>query len=208
METLKTDLFKEDPTYYQIGTTPKMVQLGTYYYLSIAGQSAPEAEPFLSSIQVVYAVSYGIKFLCKAEDHDFTVPKMECHWFVDGGPEKQHLFTETPREEWRWQIKIRMPKFVTPDHFSRAMHNVRKKKPELAYFDELKFELIQEGPCAQVLHHGSYDDEGPTIERLHGFIADHQLQITGYHKEIYLSDPRRVAAEKLKTIIRYQVAPK
>lgn len=208
MELLKTDLTISDPTYYKVGANPQVVELGDYYYLTIGGQSSPVNPLFLSAIEAIYSVAYGIKFISKAEDNDFVVPKMECYWYVNGGREVQHLFQKTPRNEWMWRIVIRMPDFITHDHFFRAVHNARIKKTELSNFDELKFELIQEGLCAQVLHIGSYDNEGPTIEKLHGFIASQNYQISGYHKEIYLSDPRRVAPEKLKTIIRYQISAK
>ena len=207
MELLKIDLTKSDPTYYKAKSEPQLVELGEHYYLTISGQSSPENDLFLNAMGTIYPVAYGIKFLCKAEDNDFTVPKMECHWFVNGDTAAQKLFDQTPRDEWMWQTKIRMPEFVEHDHFFRAMHNAKAKKPEIN-FDSLKFELIKEGMCAQILHLGSYDEEGPNIEKLHAFIDEQGYKISGYHKEIYLNDPRRVAPEKLKTIIRYQVSLK
>jgi hypothetical protein len=149
-------------------------------------------------------VAYGIKFLFKAQDLDFTVPKMEAFWFVEGGAEMQKEFANTPRKQWCWKIMIRMPDFVDSDHFDRAVENAKHKKPEKE-FDKVKFELINEGGCAQILHLGSYEAEAPTIEKIHRFITDNGCEISGYHKEIYLSDPRRTAEEKLKTIIRYSV---
>ena len=205
MELRKTDLAKSDPTYYKSTKQPQLVELDTYYYLTMKGQSAPEDQLFLEAIEAIYSVAYGIKFLCKAEDNDFVVPKMECFWYVAGGAENQKDFASTPRNEWMWQINIRMPDFVEQNHFYRAIHQAREKKSKLNNFDSVKFQLINEGLCAQALHLGSYEEEGPTIEKLHEFIGNEGLVISGYHKEIYLSDPRRVAPEKLKTIIRYQV---
>ena len=208
MELLKTDLTKSDPSYYKAGKNPQLIELGEYYYLTIKGQSSPEDTLFLNALQTIYPVAYGIKFLCKAEDNDFTVPKMECYWYVNGGQEVQKLFMQTPRDEWMWQIKIRMPDFVEHDHFFRAVHNARQKKPDQTNFDDVKFELVREGLCAQILHIGSYEDEAANIDLLHQFIEEQNCQIAGFHKEIYLSDPRRTAPEKLKTIIRYQISPK
>lgn len=204
METLKTDLAKTDPTYYKAKLTPEIVELGAYDYLTIGGQSSPEDTQFLNAIEAIYAVAYGIKFLCKAEDNDFTVPKMECHWYIAGGPERQHLFAETPRDQWHWQIKIRMPEMVESGHYFKAIHNAKRKKPELD-LDGVKLEYLQEGTCAQILHLGSYEEELPSIAKVHDLIRKENHQICGYHKEIYLNDPRKTSAEKLKTILRYQI---
>ncbi|WP_421872731.1 GyrI-like domain-containing protein [Marinoscillum sp.] len=206
MEMLKIDLSKSDSTYYKAAKSPEIVQLGEYNYLTISGQSSPESPLFLNAIEAIYSVAYGIKFLCKAEDNDFVVPKMECYWFVQGGPENQKRFADTPRDEWMWQIAIRLPDFVEENHFVRSQHQAREKKKELTAIESVKLQKITEGLCAQVLHLGSYEEEEPTIQKLHAYITNQNLVISGYHKEIYLSDPRRVAPEKLRTIIRYQVS--
>ncbi|MEQ8472121.1 MAG: GyrI-like domain-containing protein [Marinoscillum sp.] len=207
MEMLKTDLTKTDRTYYSAKKSAEIVELDSYGYLTIRGQSSPEDSRFLSAIETIYTVAYDIKFLCKAEDNDFTVPKMECHWYVSGGLSAQHQFTETPRNLWLWQIKIRMPDMVESDHFFKAIHQSREKKPDLN-FDIVKFEYLKEGVCAQILHLGSYEEEMPSINKIHELLDLEGYEITGYHKEIYLNDPRRVAPEKLKTILRYQIEKK
>ena len=114
----KLDLQKSDPTYYKIGEKPEIRDLDPYYYLSREGSGKPESGDFYQAIEQLYAVAYKIKFLCKAEDNDFTVPQMEAFWWVEGGLEKQYLFPKTPQEEWFWKIVIRMPDFVpgTPAH--------------------------------------------------------------------------------------------
>ncbi len=200
----KLDLTKSDLNYYKVGKKPEIRDLDPYYYLTIEGQSAPEDPIFHRAIEKLYAVAFGIKFLAKGQDMDFTVPKMEGFWWIDGGVEKQEQFENTPREEWYWKIVIRMPDFIEESHYFRAIEGV-KFKGKIDNVEEVKFELINEGKSAQILHIGSYDKEGPTIQKLHEFIFDQELQITGYHHEIYLSDPRKTAVERLKTIIRYAV---
>ena len=199
----KLDLAKSDKNYYQAPKFPEIRDLDPYYYLTVSGQSSPEHPLFFKAIEQLYSIGYGIKFLLKGEDLDFTVPKMEGFWYIKGGPENQVNFPITPREEWCWKILIRMPDFVEETHFFRAAENARVKKGRS--FDDVKYELINEGTCVQMLHLGSYEDEAPTVQRLHSFIAERNLQISNYHHEIYLSDPRRTAPEKLKTIIRYAV---
>ncbi len=200
----KLDLAKSDPNYYKAGKDPEIRDLDAYYYLSIEGQSSPEDPKFHTAMEKLYSVAYGIKFLLKAEDCDFTVPKMEGFWFVKGGVENQAEFENTPRDEWCWKIIIRMPDFVEETHYFRAVETARVKKG-MEGIDEVKFELINEGRVVQLLHIGSYKNEGENIKKLHRFIADEGLQIAGYHHEIYLSDARRTPEDKLKTIIRYAV---
>ena len=202
----KVDLTKEDPNYYKVGLKPELRDLDPYYYLSIQGKSSPEDPKFLTAIESIYAIAYGIKFLCKGEDNDFVVPKMEGFWWVDGGAEAQAEFIKVPRDEWNWQITIRMPDFVEADHFFRALEGAKQKHPENDKLNQIKFELINEGRSAQILHVGSYENEEESLKKLHGFIAEQGLQIAGKHHEIYLSDPRKTAEDKLRTILRYSVA--
>lgn len=201
----KLNIEKSDPNYYKVGTVPELRDLDPYYYLAVSGKSSPSSPQFFRAIEQLYAVAYNVKFLCKSEDMDFVVPKMEGFWWIDGGLEAQHKFTQTPENEWNWKIVIRMPDFVEGDHFYRAVQKVKAKKPKLISDDEVKFELLNEGKCVQVLHLGSYNDEEPTIMKMMAFIQKQGLSITDYHHEIYLSDPRKTPEAKLKTILRYAV---
>lgn len=201
----KLDLKKEDPNYYSARKKPQLRDLDSYYYLSFSGRCDPQSDQFLEAIDKLYTVAYAIKFICKAEDMDFVVPKMEGFWWIDGGIEAQHEFAQTPADQWNWKIVIRMPDFVEGDHYYRAVQKVKAKNSELLKNDEVKFELINEGLCVQGLHIGSFYEEEPTIAEIMNFIQENGLQVNGYHHEIYLSDPRRTPEEKLKTILRYAV---
>ena len=201
----KLDLKKEDPNYYTAGKKPQLRDLDSYYYLTVYGRCDPQSDEFLEAIDKLYAVAYSIKFICKAEDMDFVVPKMEGFWWIDGGIEAQHRFAQTPADEWNWKIVIRMPDFVEGDHYYRAIQKVKVKNPELLIDDEVKLELIHEGLCVQGLHIGSFYEEERTIARIMDYIQENGLQIAGYHHEIYLRDPRKTPEEKLKTILRYAV---
>lgn len=196
----KMDMAKAYPEYYKAKNKPEIVELEPYNYVTVEGVSAPEDPVFLSAIEQSYAVAYGIKFICKATGMDFTVPKMEAFWWVTG----ETPFEDTPRDQWHWKIMFRMPDFVGDGEFKEAITGAINKG-KLSANHRLKFEQIHEGKSAQILHTGSYDAEGPTLEKLYAFIAEHDLEISGYHHEIYLSDPRKVAEEKLKTILRYAV---
>ncbi|MEO9869900.1 GyrI-like domain-containing protein [Ekhidna sp.] len=201
----KLDLQKSDPNYYKAGKKPDLRDLDSYYYLTLSGRCDPKSDTFLEAIDKLYAVAYSIKFICKSEDMDFVVPKMEGFWWIDGGLKAQHKFAQTPANEWNWKIIIRMPDFVEGDHYYRAVQKVKAKNPDLLDNDEVKYELINEGRCVQGLHIGSFYEEELTIAKIMQYIEENGLEVAGYHHEIYLSDPRRTSEEKLKTILRYAV---
>lgn len=207
MKTLikKTDLLKEDPNYYKVSKNPEIRDLDTYYYLSISGKCAPDDERFLSAIEALYKVAYTIKFMLKENELDFVIPKMEGFWWVDGGAQEQAQFIKIPKSQWNWKILIRLPDFVEADHFTRAKYIAEEKNVDFPEIKEVLFEKINEGRCAQILHLGSYDDEEATLDILHKFIESNGYKINNYHHEIYLSDPRRTAPEKLRTILRYGI---
>ncbi len=210
METMteKLDLNKVDKSYYTARKLPEIIDLDSYFYVTVQGKSSPDHPVFLNSIETLYATVYGIKFLAKAEDNDFVVPKMEGQWWVDQEVKHMDDFLKVPKEQWNWKIMVRMPDFIEGDHFHRTIESLKIKKPDLVNLDQIRFELINEGTCAQVLHTGAYDAEGPTLEKLHKFIDEEGMRINGHHHEIYLKDPRRTEQEKLKTIIRYPISTK
>lgn len=206
MELMKINLQKTNRNYYTAKKTPEKIHLDTCQYLTVSGQSAPEDESFHLGIESIYSVAYSIKFLNKGEDNDFVVPKMEAYWYVDGGPEVQHLFSQTPRKQWMWKIAIRMPDIVGKSHYAQALKSLWSKKGEDK--SNVKFEAMEKGIFAQILHVGSYEAETEPIKKLHDFITSIGHEISGYHQEIYLNDPRRTAEENLKTILRYRIRPK
>jgi len=196
----KIDLKKEDKAYYTAKLVPSLHDFGAIDYISISGVSAPEDSLFLNSIEAIYPVAYTIKKYCKAESNDFVVSKMEAYWWV----ESELPFDQVPRAEWYWKILMRMPDFVTTAHVEEAIQEVIEKK-NTPLVNEVTHEQINEGKCAQILHVGSYENEKVTLGMLYKFIEDNGLEINGYHREVYLSDPIKTVPEKLKTILRYAV---
>ena len=200
MNAVKLDLTKTDRAYYKAKQTPSIHEFDSYNYLTIQGQGAPEDILFTSAMEAIYPVAYAIKFICKDRDQDFVVPKMEGQWWV----EDDRPFEQVPRHEWHWKLLMRMPAFVDKTTFEMAVTNLKtKKKP--ARLQDMKFEKINEGKCIQMLHIGSYDEEQPTIQQILKKMEEENLQMNGYHREIYISNPMRTPAWKLKTIIRYPV---
>jgi len=203
--TKKIDLLKADPNYYKASKKPEIRDLDTYYYLSIKGKCAPEDDQFITAIEALYKVAYTLKFMCKEKELDFVVPKMEGFWWVDGGAENQKEFQSIPRSEWNWKILIRLPDFVEGDDFTQAKYVAEQKNPTFAQIDDVVYEKINEGRCAQILHLGSYEEEKESLDKLYAFIESEGYKINNYHHEIYLSDPRKTAEEKLRTILRYGI---
>jgi len=164
-------------------------------------QGAAEAYP--DAIGALYGAAYSIKFAMKAENKtpDFSVMPLEGLWWADDIDD----FIKRRRDRWKWTLMIAMPDFVTKTDVETAKIAAAKKK-DIPAIGEVRFERFQEGPCTQIMYLGSYVEEGPTILALHKFIANHGKRLSGLHHEIYLSDPRRTAPEKLKTVIRQPFA--
>ncbi|WP_157716096.1 GyrI-like domain-containing protein [Roseivirga echinicomitans] len=196
----KLNLTEAYPEYYKAKSNPQLVELEPYQYITIQGNSEPNAPVFLAAIDDLYKLVYGIKFFHKNEGMDFVVPKMEAFWWVDG----ELPFEETPQEEWYWKIMFRMPDFVGEGEFKLVVDQL-VKEGKLANDHQLEFESIHEGKSVQALHIGSYYDERGTLEKIFAFMKDNDLEMNGQHHEIYISDPRKTVEEKLKTILRYAV---
>ena len=196
----KLNLLKTYKSYYKAGKKPEIVEFGEIHFLSVEGEGEPAGKVFLSKVEALYPLAYGIKKICKDQDKDFGVPKLEGLWWVEGDTPA----LEVPRSEWRWKLLIRMPEFVTEKMMLSIQPEVVKKKKN-DVIQEISFEKITEGKCAQIMHVGPYSDELETINTLMSYIETNRLSVNGLHHEIYLSDPRKTAPEKMKTLIRYPV---
>ena len=203
MKQTKLDLTKEYKTYYTAKTTPEIKEIEEGKFLTIEGKGTPGGEEFQIKVSALYSLAYGIKMLLKKEGKDFTVAKLEGLWWVDS----DKPYTEVPREEWRWKLLIRQPEFVTSEVVERARQEVIKKK-KLELVNEVKFEKMKEGKCVQILHIGPYSTEPESIAKMEKLMKEKNLVKNGLHHEIYLSDPRKVLPEKMKTILRQPVKEK
>lgn len=196
----KLDLVREYKCYYKAGKKPEIVEFGEANYLAIEGKGEPAGEEFVSKVEALYPLAYGIKKICKEQENDFGVPKLEGLWWVEGNTPA----LEVPRSEWCWKLLIRMPEFVTSEMMLSVQPEVAKKKNN-ELIQEISFEKITEGKCLQVMHIGPYSTEPGTINALMDFMTENGLSVNGLHHEIYLSDPRKIESEKMKTLIRYPV---
>ena len=196
----KLDLLKEYKSYYNAGKNSEIVEFDEANYLTIEGIGEPAGKIFVSKVEALYPLAYGIKKICKEQDKDFGVPKLEGLWWVEGDTPA----LEIPRSEWRWKLLIRMPEFVTKELMLSVQTEVtKKKKNELV--QKIALEKMTEGKCVQIMHIGPYSTEHKTINELMAFIDANGISVNGKHHEIYLSDPRKNKPDKMKTIIRYPV---
>lgn len=175
------------------------VDVPAMQYLMVDGAGAPGGESYIAAIQALFTVSYTMKFMVKRELElmDYGVLPLEGLWWA----EDMSDFITRRKDRWLWTMMIMQPECVNTDLFESALERVREKK-KLPALDLLRYETFTEGLVAQTLHIGPFDDEGPTVERVHQFIADSDQQLRGKHHEIYLSDIRRAAPKNWKTIIR------
>ncbi len=197
----KLDLYKQHKADYATPKTPKLVEITPAPYLSVAGRGRPGSEVFTARIQCLYGVAYTIKMARKAAGRDYVVCKLEGLWWSD---DAETDFTCLPPEQWSWKMLIRVPEFVTPGDLDDAVAALREKgkPPEVA---DVRLERIDEGRCVQMLHVGPYSSESETIAAMTAFAEGQGLTLHGQHHEIYLSDPRRVPEQRLRTILRHPV---
>ena len=201
---IKIDHKKEYKEWFTASATqPKLVDLPPLDYLMIDGHGDPNTAPaYQQAIEAMYAMAYGLKFRVKKGEAgvDFTVMPLEGLWWVPD----MNLFSKSRKDDWDWTMLILQPPVVTAEFFQTVLAETRRKKP-LPALDRIRFESYHEGRSAQILYIGPYSAEGPTIQKLHSFIESQGSMRRGKHHEIYFSDPRRSAPDKLRTIIRQPI---
>jgi hypothetical protein len=198
--TTKLDLYAKHKNEYLAGTLPALVKVGPARYLGITGTGVPGGEEFNKAVGALYNVAFTIKMARKFAGSDYTVTKLEGLWWLD-----DPSVEPTPATVWNWQLLIRVPTFITQREVRTWIETlVEKGKGD----DVRRVELVDltEGQCVQILHIGPYAEERESIAKMRAFTAQAGRSFAGRHHEIYLSDPRRVKPEKLRTILRYPVA--
>ncbi len=204
------DFKKEYKEFYMPKNKPGIVTVPSMNYIAVRGQGDPNSEggEYKQSIGLLYGIAFTIK-MSRMGDHqidgyfDYVVPPLEGFWWQDGGTGIDYSL----KENFRWISVIRLPDFVTLEDFKWAVGEAeRKKKTDFSKAEYLRYE---EGLCVQCMHLGPYDEEPATVSLMHEYMErqGYVLDITDerLHHEIYLSDARKVAPEKLKTVIRHPI---
>lgn len=200
----KTD-FKQTLDAYQATRNQfRIVDIPEMQYLMIDGRGDPNTSPaYADALATLYPVAYTLKFASKRDlGRDYVVPPLEGLWWA----EDMEVFTSArDKTRWEWTMMIMVPPWLDAHMVTAAVAQAgAKKRP--SRLSDVRLASLAEGRCVQTLHVGSYDDEAPVLARMHHtFIPDNGLHMVGKHHEIYLSDPRRTAPEKLRTILRQPV---
>lgn len=181
------------------------VEVPLMQFVKADGKGDPNTAPaYRSAIEWLYGVSYAMKFAAKVElGKDYVVPPLEGLWWADD----PRNFVNREKDRWNWTMMVMAPNFITLNIFDRAVEKIAKKLGQNP--KSLRLESYEEGLSLQTLHLGSYEDEGPVLARLHDEVMPKEkMDFNGQHHEIYLSDPRKTAPSKLRTVLRQPVKPK
>ena len=173
------------------------------------GQAPGTSPIFAEATQALYGLSYALKFMLKKRKTnaiDYPVMALEGLWWVEDG-----FFDITVKDNWFYTLMIMQPEVITQEIFEEAHEQVRKKKGNPPLLSKIKLGYFEEGLCVQTMHIGPYATEPATIDHMKEFMAENGLKDNvenGKHHEIYLSDPRKAAPEKMKTVLRHPVVKK
>ena len=204
------DFKKEYKEFYLPKNTPEIVTVPRANYIAVRGKGDPNEEggEYKAAIAVLYALAYTLK-MSKLTDHriegffDYVVPPLEGFWWQEGVDGVDY----SDKSAFRWISVIRLPDFVTEKDFDWAVETATKKKK--LDCSKAEFLTIDEGLCVQIMHIGPFDDEPATVELMNAYLAANgcvnDFSDTRIHHEIYLSDGRKVAPEKWKTVIRHPI---
>ena len=208
------DFKKEYKEFYLPPAKPQLVTVPEMQYVAVRGKGNPNVEggAYKKSVGILYVVSYTIKMSKKGEHridgyYDFVVPPLEGFWWQENSNSPFDGMDYSDKNSLHWISVIRLPDFVTQADFDWTVAEASKKKNMDCSSAELL--KINEGECVQIMHLGSYNNEPATVKMMNDFIStngyQNDLSETRLHHEIYLSDPRKTAPEKLKTVIRHPV---
>jgi hypothetical protein len=190
-------LYKPSPKTVEFVEVPEM------NFLMIDGKGDPNtSKEFSDAAEALYSVSYSLKFMIKKSEFevDYGVMPLEGLWWADD----MSQFSIDDKTDWKWTVMIMQPEYVARALFLDACEQVEAKK-QLVALSKIRFESLSEGKAAQTMHLGPFSEEGPTVQRVHNFIRENKCSLVGKHHEIYLSDIRKTAAEKWRTVIRQPV---
>ena len=204
------DFKKEFKEFYLPKNRPEIITVPKMNYIAVRGNGNPNEEDgaYKKALEVLYAVSYTLKMSYKSDYKiegffEYVVPPLEGFWWQDG----KNGIDYSDKSKFNWISVIRLPDFIKKENFCWAVDTASKKKKIDCGIAE--FISIDEGLCVQIMHNGPYDDEPATIKLMDDFIHENgyenDINEVRLHHEIYLSDPRKTAPEKFKTVIRHPI---
>ncbi len=201
----KVDLKREIATYRARQGRFDVVEVPDLTYLAVDGHGDPNGAAFAEATSALYPLAYALKLASRDElGRDYVVPPLEGLWWAD---DWRAFTTARDKSAWDWTLLILVPDWVPSSMLEPARARVAARRGP-ARLADVRLEPMSEGRCVQTLHVGSFDDEAPVLARMHDeVVPERGLRLRGRHHEIYLSDPRRTAPGRLRTILRQPVEP-
>ncbi|MBU1148763.1 GyrI-like domain-containing protein [Patescibacteria group bacterium] len=206
---MKHEWRKQEKQFYLPKSEPELVKIPKFNFFTIAGKGNPNEPFFANYIKVLYLMSYGVRMSKKGgvapkSFFEYTVYPLEGVWDITEKAKKEGV-KKLDKSTLVFNLMIRQPDFVTKDFFTEVFELIKKEKPH-DLLDQLKYERIEEGKCVQIMHLGSYDDEPKSFAKMENYANENGLtRKSKTHREIYLTDARKVAPEKQKTVLRFLV---
>jgi len=201
----KIDYKKDFKTLYMPKTAPEIVDVPSMPFFTLSGSGDPNREAFAEETAALYSLSYAVKMSYKSDNvpagyYEYTVFPLEGVWDL-----LDRSKPATDKSNLKYKIMIRQPDFLTEPMFERFLEQTKKKKPN-PFLGQVRFERISDGLSCQMMHLGSFDDEPQSFARMETYCEEQGFIPTSLlHREIYLSDPRRVEPAKMKTVLRFPV---
>lgn len=206
---MKHDWKKAEKQFYLPKTEPELITIPPFKFFSVEGEGNPNDKFFADYISVLYSLSYAVKMSLKNRmtpngSFDYIVYPLEGVWDITEDAKKKNSDI-LDKSSLVFNLMIRQPDFISNDFASGILEEVRKKKPH-ALLEKVRFVTIFENDCIQMMHLGSYDDEPESFKRMEAFCHNKSItRVSKQHREIYLSDVRRVSPDRLKTVLRFKV---
>ena len=206
---MKHEWKKNEKQFYLPKIKPERITIPDFSFFTIDGEGNPNDEIFSECIGVLYSLSYAIKMSPKKGlepkgYYDYTVYPLEGIWDINEKAKKRYNGILN-KDDLVYKVMIRQPDFVEEAYAQKIINLTKEKKPH-KLLDQVKFEKISDGDCIQMMHIGSYDDEPESFKLMEEYALSQNLKrVSKIHREIYLSDARKVAPEKLKTVLRFKV---
>jgi hypothetical protein len=206
---MKHEWRKKEKNIYLPKNKPEHIHIPPFKFITIDGTGNPNDEHFPEYIAVLYALSYAVKMspkkgLAPEGYFDYTVYPLEGIWDLNEEA-KQNYQGTLNKDDLVFKLMIRQPDFVSPEFVAQMLEFTKQKKPH-PLLEQLRFEVMEDGECVQMMHLGPYDEEPASFQKMETFAEENGLvRLSKTHREIYLSDFRKVAPEKLKTVLRFEV---
>lgn len=211
MSTMKHEWKKQEKQFYLPKEKPELITFPPFKFFTIKGEGNPNDDFFAAYIGVLYSLAYGVKMSAKTGNapegyFEYSVYPLEGIWDINEEAKKAQTGT-LDKNSLVFTLMIRQPDFVTPDFAADIIERTKKKKPH-ALLNRVRFDIIEDGMCIQMLHKGSYDNEPGSFKKMEEYTSIQNLKRKSLvHREIYLTDARKTSPDKLKTVLRFQVEP-